>query len=220
MRTLGLRESDSRHTLFLDRPGSFGLYFSIERKQKNRKAASMSRRDMQRSAWTRVLSKKQIIRDFRCSEGQGKISLLKILRVSEPFVRGCGGRAVVLADAGYFWLQLALDGAHAWYTVMFDDLGRFLQIYVDVTDGNEASTENPSFEDLYLDFVVAEGRVFELDRDELEEAFSSSKLSREQYETALAEGERLRRLLTGHTEELRRFFSEQFVRLLPELDAP
>ena len=38
--------------------------------------------------------------------------------------------------------------------------------------------------------------------------------------TALAEGERLRRLLTGHTEELRRFFSEQFVRLLPELDAP
>ena len=101
---------------------------------------------------------------------------------------------------------------------MFDDLGRFLQIYVDVTDGNEASTENPSFEDLYLDFVVAEGRVFELDRDELEEAFSSSKISREQYETALAEGERLRRLLTGHTEELQRFFSEQFVRLLPELE--
>ena len=38
----------------------------------------MSRRDMERSAWTRVLAKKQIIRDFVCGEHRGKISLLKI----------------------------------------------------------------------------------------------------------------------------------------------
>ena len=101
----------------------------------------MARKDMARSAWTRVLSKKQIVRGFACGEREGKISLLKILQIREPFKRSYEGREVVLADAGYYWLQLAADRDRAWFTVMFDDKGRLVQIYVDVTDGNDAQAD-------------------------------------------------------------------------------
>ena len=120
----------------------------------------MSKKDMLRSAWTRVRSKKQIIREFACGEHKGKISLLKILELSGPFVRRYENREIVLADAGYYWLQLAEDRSHAWFTVMFDDQGRFIEIYVDVTDGNDALAENPTFDDMYLDYVVADGKVY------------------------------------------------------------
>ena len=178
----------------------------------------MSKKDMMRSAWTRVRSKKQIIRDFACGERKGKISLLKILELSEPFVRRYEDREIVLADTGYYWLQLAADRSHAWFTVMFDDQGQFIEIYVDVTDGNDALTENPSFDDMYLDYVVADGKVYELDRDELAEAYASGAVTKEQYETALAEGEKIRKDLTENTRRIIAFFTEQFETLKQELD--
>lgn len=178
----------------------------------------MERRDMERSAWTRVFSKKQIIRDFTLGQRRGKISLMKILQIRAPLVRSDGERDVVLADEGYYWLQLALHGSHAWFTAMFDARGEFIQIYVDVTDGNEALSENPSFEDMYLDFVVSGDKVFELDRDELEEAFCSGRISAEQYATALSEGKRIRDELLGHREEIRAFFCSQFEKLKNEPD--
>ncbi len=178
----------------------------------------MSERDMERSTWTRVLSKKQIIRDFALGERRGKISLLKILALTEPMMRSYEGREIVLADAGYCWLQLALDRSHAWFTVMFDEQGRLIQIYVDVTDGNRALIANPRFEDMYLDYVVHGARVYELDRDELDRAFSAGLISRAQYERALAEGEKLFRDLVEHREEIKAFFSARFRELLPELE--
>ena len=179
----------------------------------------MSERDMERSAWTRVLSKKQIIRDFALGERRGKISLLKILALTEPMMRSYEGREIVLADAGYCWLQLALDRSHAWFTVMFDEQGRLIQIYVDVTDGNRALIANPRFEDMYLDYVVHGARVYELDRDELEEAYRSGAITEIQYETALTAGERIYRELEQNREEIQTFFKSQFRTLRAELEA-
>ena len=178
----------------------------------------MPEKDMLRSTWTRVLSKRQVIRDFIRGEDQGKISLLKILEISGQLKRSYEDREVVLADAGYYWLQLAMDRSHAWFTVMFDDQGRLVEIYVDVTDGNDALKDNPTFEDMYLDYVVADGKIHELDRDELEEAFSSGVITKIQYETALAEGAKIRQDLTEHTERITAFFTEQFGKLKQELD--
>ena len=179
----------------------------------------MVKKDMARSAWTRILSKKQIFRDFAHGEEKGKISLLKITEISEPLRRSYEGREVVLADTGYYWLQLALNRAHEWFTVMFDDRGTLVQIYADVTDGNDALIDNPCFEDMYLDYVVYGSRVYELDRDELEGAFAAGSISKEQYDTAVAEGEKLRVFLSENTEEVKAFFSEQFEKLKKELEA-
>ncbi len=177
-----------------------------------------SKRDMLRSGWTRVLSKAQIIKDFSCEKGVGKISLMKILKVREPLIKPCEGLDVILADAGYYWLQLALDKSHVWFTVMFDPHGNFIQIYADVTDGNDALAEDPVFDDMYLDYVVMGSNVYELDRDELEDAYSSGAVSEEQYMTALAEGEKICSYLTDNTEQIKSFFIKQFEMLRPELD--
>ena len=178
----------------------------------------MPEKDMLRSRWTRVIARKQLIRDFARGEYKGKISLLKILELSSPFKRSYGDWEIVLADAGYWWLQLAIHQAHAWFTVMFDEQGRFVEIYVDVTDGNDALKDDPTFEDMFLDYVVCDGKVYELDRDELEEAFASGTISQVQYETALAEGRKIRRDLTENTEQIRAFFQEQFEKLRPEVE--
>ncbi|MBQ7603439.1 MAG: DUF402 domain-containing protein [Clostridia bacterium] len=179
----------------------------------------MSERDMERSGWTRVLSKKQIIKDFSCGEKNGKISLLKILEIREPLKKKCGESEIVLADTGYYWLQLALDRSHAWFSVAFDAQTNLIEIYVDVTDGNDAAKDNPTFEDMYLDYVVSSDGVLELDRDELDEAYSSGIISKKQYETALAEGKKIRRYLTDNAERIQEFFRDRFEELKTELES-
>lgn len=130
----------------------------------------MVTKDMARSEWTRIRSKKQIILPCSVDGRQGKISLMKLLDVMDPFSRVYNGREIVLADNGYYWLQLAMENDHAWFTVMFDDQGKLLQIYVDITNGNHTEQDDPTFEDLFLDYVVYGDDVYELDRNELDEA--------------------------------------------------
>ncbi len=178
----------------------------------------MSTKDMSRSTWTRVSSKKQIIRDFAYGEQKGKISLLKILEINGQLKRNYEDREIVLADAGYYWLQLAVDKSHAWFTVMYDNQNKLIQIYVDVTDGNDALIDNPTFEDMYLDYVVYGNKVYELDRDELDEAYSSGAISQKQYDTALCEGRKIFDDLTKNREQIKAFFLEQFKILKIDLD--
>lgn len=61
---------------------------------------------MLRSTWTRVTSKKQIIRDYAGDEGRGKVSLLKILGISGALQRTYEEHEIILADVGYWWLHL------------------------------------------------------------------------------------------------------------------
>ena len=178
----------------------------------------MDVRDMARSAWTRIRSKQQIIRDFAWGEYRGKVSLLKILDITAPLIRSYEGHEVLLADTGYYWLQLAIHGSHAWFTVMFDETGKLIQIYVDVTAGNDAQKENPTFHDLYLDYVVHGSKIYELDRDELEAAYHAAAISQDQYETALAAGERIYEALERNREQIQGFFVNQFHHLKTELD--
>ena len=174
----------------------------------------MAEKDMLRSEWTRIRRKEQIILPFFCAYGHGKISLLKMLEVSEPFCRIYGGKEIVLADNGYYWLQLALDGSHAWFTVMFDDRGRFLQIYVDVTDGNDTDKDNPSFTDLYLDFVVYDGRLYELDRSELNAALAAAAITPEQYRRAREAGAQVKAFLLENLDSLPVYFTDKLNELI------
>jgi len=176
-------------------------------------------KDMERSEWTRIRAKKQIILPFFCEGRHGKISLMKLMDVSTPFCRSYNGREIVLADNGYYWLQLAMEGEHAWFTVMFDALGNLLQIYVDVTSGNETDKDDPTFEDLFLDYVLYGNDVYELDREELEAAHSAGVISEAQCEAALAAGEKISHELTENTEQIKDFFSEQFEKMKATLDS-
>ena len=177
----------------------------------------MAEKDMLRSEWTRVRRKRQIILPFSCPCGHGKISLLKMLDVSTPFSRVYGGKEIILADRGYYWLQLALEGSQAWFTVMFDDRERFLQIYVDVTDGNETDKADPTFRDMYLDFVLYDGNLYELDRDELDAALSSGAITPEQYRKTVRAGLCIKDYLSENLESLPKYFTDKLQELIPQL---
>ncbi len=175
---------------------------------------SMQKKYMSRGEWKNVLRKKQITEDITVCGKKGRISLIKILEVTEPFKRELDGDTVILCDEGYWWLQLALEGGRSWYTVMFDDKGRFIQVYCDITDGNQMA-EDPCFLDMYLDYVVHRGRIYELDRTELESAFIEKKIGLKEFERALSEGRRVYQLLSQRTSDLEEFFKKEFLRLRP-----
>ena len=168
----------------------------------------MQIKDMKRSEWNRITKRRVIIRPFAHKGFHGKVSLLKILEVTSPFVSSSGSASVTLADAGYSWLQLAMENDFVWFTVMFDDQDRFLQIYIDVTDGNHTDCEDPWFADLYLDYVIDEDRIIKLDADELQQAHMQKQITLQQFVKTLQHGEMIERYLSSHHHELIAFFND------------
>ena len=164
----------------------------------------MNIKTIRRDDWHRVLEKEIIIQDFTWKGVPGKISLLKINKVSSPLSIDYGSEKVKIVDVGYSWIQIAPEGQFFWITSMFDEQDRLVEIYIDMTDGNVTDTEDPYFADLYLDYVVhVQGNaVMELDREELGEAYKNGSITRLQYERTLAEGEKVLRFLNENRQEL------------------
>lgn len=116
------------------------------------------------------------------------------------------GRIQVTGD-GMTWLQLVPDNTHRVITVKYfpdntvdperhnypktaDDRYRPSIWYVDVTDGTEYDEKGILvYIDKYLDVIFTpEGDIKVDDRDELDAAFSSGELTKEQYDAAILEG--------------------------------
>lgn len=98
---------------------------------------------------------------------------------------------VPVAGKGMAWLQLIPDHGKQAITAMFLPDKRVSAWYVDVI---EEATFDPDgvavFLDKYLDVIFTpQGDVIVDDRDELDAAFESGELTREQYDAALREGD-------------------------------
>lgn len=181
----------------------------------------MNVKTIRRDDWHRILEKEIRTEAFSWKGIPGKISLLFIKKITEPlFIRYEAGD-VKIVEAGYSWIQIALEGQFYWITSMFDENGRLLEIYIDMTDGNVTDTEDPYFTDLFLDYVVHVGSdtVLELDRDELEAACRNGVISDEQYRRTAAEGDKVYRYLLNERAELEDLLRREQVRLMAALKA-
>ena len=150
-------------------------------------------RDMRRSDWHRILERRYKASSCSFQGMEGVVSLLQIEKVTAPLTVPYGDEQVLIADAGYSWLQIAFKEQFFWATVMYDDAGKFLQAYFDITGGNTfEDMDNPKFQDMYLDLVLLnDGQILVLDRDELEEALEQRKITGEEYENTVKAGEEL-----------------------------
>ena len=174
-------------------------------------------RDMRRSDWHRILERKYTVSPCGFLGMEGVVSLLQIQKVTEPLmVSGENGEKVLIADAGYSWLQVAFKEQLFWATVMFDKRGNFLQAYFDITGGNSFDDmENPKFRDMYLDLVLLDnGRILVLDKDELEDALEQNEITEEEYQNAVKAGETLYRFLQESGEAFLQFCREWREKLL------
>lgn len=138
----------------------------------------------------------------------GYVCLLRLTECRDTFWSFPIAGAVQVTGSGMTWMELIPVGAHHIITVKYFPDGKcdrqtyppawkqdYLPSlwYVDITDGSYTDTDGVFvYIDKYLDVIFTpEGDVKIDDRNELEEAYSSTSLSREQYENALAECDRV-----------------------------
>lgn len=175
----------------------------------------MIQKDMRRSDWRRILRREYVSRDCRMHGRRGKESLLVIREVTGPLFVHDAGEDVLIAEKDYAWVQIALEGLPFWLTAMYDNSGRLIQIYFDITGGNcFENPDNPWFEDMYLDIVVtSRGELCVMDQDELDEALAHGTITKEDYDKA----EAACRQLYAYLEENRESVTELCGRVYREL---
>ena len=166
----------------------------------------MARKDMRRSDWHRITRRRYLARPVSLAGREGVAGLLLVEAVTAPLrVKGAFGD-LTIADAGYSWLEIALNGVDVFTTAQFDESGRLIQIYFDVTSAAGVcfdDPDNPTFEDAFLDVIYdPAGGVKTLDREELEAARAREDISREEYEHALRTGEKLEALVRERGREI------------------
>lgn len=174
---------------------------------------------MRRSDWRRILRREYVSRDCRLHGIRGKESLLVMREVAGPLTVHDGGEDVLIVEKDYAWVQIALEGQPFWLTAMYDDRGRLIQIYFDITGGSRFDDpENPWFEDLYLDIVVnSRGELYILDRDELDGALAEGAITREDWDKAGAACERLYAYLKENRESVRELCDRVYRELMVKI---
>jgi len=172
-----------------------------------------------RRDWPRILSSDYAQMQISDDHFDGHITLYRMHDVREPlYVPNCGHKLCIV-DSGHSWLhQIPRNGRFA-VTAMFDMDGNIGQWYIDIcSDTGVGDDDVPWFDDLYLDIVVLPSGQFELiDVDELQEAFDSSAIDLDMYNSAWAEANRLQWLLVQGRFDLLQMASQHRQQLLQML---
>lgn len=162
---------------------------------------------MARADWTRLTDRRYRQARVSADGFSGTAGLIEIDAVREPLtvMSALRARDVVIADAGYQWLQLSPDAGGWWLTVMYDAEGALVQYYFDVTfDSYIAPDGEPRFVDAYLDIVMdGSGNWALLDEDELEEARAAGDITQDEYQLACKRAQALIALVDGHEDRWR-----------------
>ena len=149
----------------------------------------------------------------------GLVCLIKLTDGEENYWETPKAGRIQVTGGGMCWMQLVPDNTSRVVTVMYFPDGQHdterinypepANIkyqpsiwYVDVIDGMEYDEYGIAmFIDKYLDVIFTpEGEVKIDDRDELDEAFNSGELTKEQYESAISECEEI---LKDYCEDIR-----------------
>ena len=125
-------------------------------------------------------------------EREGVAYLIKIKEVTEPLNLMCFGQNVILANVGYYWLQIGLKNENFWLTAMYDEKGEFVQYYFDVTRKNFINGKDSYFEDLFLDVVChGDDKIEIIDLDELNQALLEQVITQEEYDLSRMTAEKI-----------------------------
>ena len=134
------------------------------------------------SSWKRLLEKDYTVKQIE----EGMLGILEIKKVREPSCKEYDGKELCIAGNQYTWIQYFIDEKNFAITAMLDDQKELVQYYIDVAKDYEIDERGlPYFDDLYLDVVLLpNGKIYVLDEDELEDAYKSGDVTKEEYELA------------------------------------
>lgn len=147
---------------------------------------NLVKKSMRRDEITEILEKEYIVKELNTKEFVGTVSLMKILKVQNPFVIHHESHSFTILNDNYYWLQLAPRNDNWWLTIMYDENHNMIENYFDITKENDFTDPlNPTFIDMRLDVTISKERgVKLLDEDELEEALQDKLISEYEYKLA------------------------------------
>jgi uncharacterized protein len=157
----------------------------------------MKRKFVDLSDWPLILEKTYRAVHCDLESFRGWVIELEMVRVLEPLVWMNRGVEVNISDVGNTWRRYLPDGANHLITEMRDRDHQVQQWYIDIVFEHGIDTDGRLFyDDLYLDLIVSpDGQVEVHDADELEAALKAGAISREQFDLAWLETNRLVALL-------------------------
>lgn len=122
---------------------------------------------------------------------KGLVSLIRMTSGESQYWECAKAGKVQVCGEGMTWLQMIPEGREHMVTAKYLPDDRVSLWYVDMLEAVEYDRDGIAvYVDKYLDVIFTpQGDVGVDDRDELDAAFASGELSKEQYERALAEGE-------------------------------
>lgn len=166
---------------------------------------------MSRSSWTRIIEREYSIIDVEKNNLKGKIGLLHMKNVREPLTKVYGNNQITIVDNGYYWLQIGLENKNYWITAMYDNNEKLIQYYIDITKENHVNNDNPCFDDLFIDVVILSNTEnFQLDLDELKQAFDEKVITKEEYDLAINQANYILNLILNNREEFDSFCYKYF----------
>ena len=146
-----------------------------------------------RPDWKRILQKRFYCSYFESAEFTGYITLLCLDKVREPLWAKSSKKKVCIVDNNYSWLQYFPKGKHYAVTAQFNEYGQVAQWYIDICLRHGITENNiPWLDDLFLDIVVfPTGETELLDFEELQNALAVDEISKNEYDLAISESEKL-----------------------------
>ena len=169
------------------------------------------RKTISRREWSRILESAAAYRDVSLPGFTAAVGLLHLKKTRSMLVKSVAGMMLKIVDDGYCWLQVAPKNEHWWLTVMFDETGRLVQYYFDVTLENDVRGADSTFIDLYLDVAAQPDGTLELmDQDELTPALAEGIITKEEYGLAEETGRMLVEAIPANIGRLEEFCTRMY----------
>lgn len=144
---------------------------------------------------------------------KGYLSQIHIIKASQP-QRPDDEDYIETAGSGCKWLEFYPENSNIAMTVGYDKENNILDWYFDVINKVGIADNNPYFEDLYLDVLMTpDNKIRLLDEDELEEALEQNDITKEQFDLAYNEVEKLIKRIDGKVKELTEFANKYFEKI-------
>lgn len=134
---------------------------------------------------------------------EGYASMTKIDKAAARLAYNKDGKEICILDDGYVWIQVMPMGKQHSVILMMDENLNMVQWYFDISLENCLDEDgNAYIRDLYLDLILyPDGEMLALDEDELEDALAAGDISREEFDLAYSEIERLQIYLSENMQE-------------------
>lgn len=153
----------------------------------------MKRKFSDRANWRRIVNKTYSSVYLNTEMFNGYVTFYKIHQLREPLWKEYLQSRICLADEGFIWLQHFPEHEQYVVTTMFNSELEVVQWYIDICKDQGLTDQGvPWFDDLFLDVIILpSGDVLLVDEDELEEAYDHGEITKQEFDMAQEEAQKL-----------------------------